>query len=361
MGKNDHSDQPEEGIAPDVGLHIDTPQRTAEAGPDEAMGGVGNRFRAQELERHIGERLRFLRRLSRFSLQHVGREIGVSFQQIQKYESGTNRVSAVLLAEFSNFFHLPMDWFIGPFNTCLDRDVPIVMAPYGRVMQQLFRGLRHLDDADCDLALDVVCRVAKVAPGIPETRLPRLRRVLQDGTRDANEFIVEVVTRLADAHVSTDSSVGVKPDIIATPQPEGRLIRTILMVDDDPDVLRISSASLASAGFAVRTARSGDEALSMLASDVPVDALVTDYAMVGMDGLELLAQADQYRPGLPGIVITGFAEALRLSDLPCRVEVLRKPFRRMELVGRLRMLIDGQGSAEATRRHTPVLRLITEQ
>jgi DNA-binding XRE family transcriptional regulator len=66
---------------------------------EETGSAVGNRFRALELERHIGERLRFLRRLSGFSQMHVAREIGVSFQQIQKYESGANRVSAARLFE----------------------------------------------------------------------------------------------------------------------------------------------------------------------------------------------------------------------------------------------------------------------
>ena len=358
MGKDGTSDRPEGDTAHQLSPSADRPGPCGATTSDDAGGGVGNRFRAQELERHIGERLRFLRRLSGFSLQHVGREIGVSFQQVQKYESGTNRVSAVLLAEFANFFRLPMDWFIGPF--ALDNDLPAAMAPYGRVMQQLFRGLRHLDDHDCDLALDVVCRVAKVAPGVPETRLPRLRRVLRNSTPEANEFIIEVVTRLADAHVSTDSSLRSEPPARASRHPETIPTRNILIVDDDPDVLRISSASLTSAGFAVRTARSGDEALTVLAGSLPVDALVTDFAMVGMDGVELLAHAEQYRPGLPAIVITGFSDTVRLGNLPAGIEVLRKPFRRMELVGRLRMLIDGRGSAEASRRHAPMLRLITE-
>ncbi|MGD0105301.1 MAG: response regulator [Rhodopila sp.] len=326
---------------------------------DETCPLVGNRFRALELERHIGERLRFLRRLSGFSLQHIASEIGVSFQQIQKYESGANRVSAVLLAEFSSLFHLPMDWFIGPFNTCMERAESSGFAAYARVMQQLFRGLRDLEDANCHTALDVVCRLAKVAPGVPETRLLRLRHVLRDSEPDAQDFVVEVVTRLADAHVS-----GGVPDrngiaTTETPQTRDAAIRTILLVDDDPDVLRMLSASLSSAGFAVRSARSGDEALSLLASNVEIDAMVTDYAMAGIDGVELLAQAERGRPGLPGIVITGFADSARLGDLPPGIEVLSKPFRRMELIGRLRLLIDGQGGPASSRRQMPALRLVT--
>jgi hypothetical protein len=39
--------------------------------------------------------------------------------------------------------------------------------------------------------------------------------------------------------------------------------------------------------------------------------------------------------------------------------VLSKPFRRIELVGRLRLLIDGRAGTDASRRHSPALRLIT--
>ena len=326
---------------------------------DETSPGVGNRFRASELERHIGERLRFLRRLSGFSQQHVAREIGVSFQQIQKYESGANRVSAVLLAEFSNLFRLPMDWFIGPFNTCMERDETIVYTAYAQVMQQLFRGLRDLDDAECNTALDVICRVARVAPGLPETRLPRLRHVLRDAGTDANDFVIEIVTRFADAHVCAGHSGGSQTFGSEVPRDGEEGVRTILMVDDDPDVLRMLSASLSASGFGVRLARSADEALAVLGSNIKIDAMVTDYAMVGMDGVELLAQAEQLRPALPGIVITGFADAARLRDLPPGIEVLSKPFRRMELIGRLRLLIDGRSRVDSSRRHAPMLRLIT--
>jgi CheY-like chemotaxis protein/DNA-binding transcriptional regulator YiaG len=355
MVQNNDTPHPSADRPPDAGARPDESLAAAETSHH-----VANRFRALELERHIGERLRFLRRLSGFSQQHVATEIGVSFQQIQKYESGANRISAVLLAELSNLFRLPMDWFIGPFNTCMERDETIVYSAYARVMQQLFRGLRYLDDAECNTALDVICRVARVPPGLPETRLPRLRHVLRDAGKDANEFVIEVVTRLADAQVSArhSSRSDAPPSEFSATEEDGT--HTILMVDDDPDVLQMLSASLSASGFAVRLAHSSDEALAMLGSNVRIDAIVTDYAMVGMDGVELLAQAEQLRPDLPGIVITGFADAARLRDLPPTIEVLSKPFRRMELIGRLRLLIDGRNGGDFSRRRLPQLRLVTQ-
>jgi hypothetical protein len=167
----------------------------------------------------------------------------------------------------------------------------MVLAPYARVMQQLFRGLRDRDDTECHTALDVICRVARVPPGMPETRLPRLRHALRDARDDANDFVIEVVTRLADAHVCAGPSDGAEAFASSSQRTGEAGRRTILLVDEDPDVLRMLSASLSASGFAVRLARSGDEALLVLGGNIKVDAMVAGHAMVGMDGVELLAEA----------------------------------------------------------------------
>ena len=307
---------------------------------DETERSAACRFRAVELDRHIGDRLRFVRRLSCLSQRQVADEIGLSFQQVQKYENGSNRVSAALLAEFSGLYHLPMDWFIGPFNTCLEREERAHHGDYAEVLNQLYRALRDRSDSECDAALDLACQIAGVGAGPRQTRLFRLWRTTRDGSSKSNEFLLEVMRRLTDAQSPPPAT----PDdqaLEASVVEETLGNRNVLLVDDDPDVLTMLSASMAGAGFAVITARSGDEALNVLTSGTEVDVIVTDYAMVGMDGVELLAQAASLRPGLPGIVITGFADAARLRELPPEVEVLSKPFRRMELIGRVRLLMEG--------------------
>ena len=308
-------------------------------GPDESESAAAHRFHAAELERHIGERLRFVRRVSCLSQRQVADEIGLSSQQVQKYENGTNRVSAALLAELSGLFRLPMDWFIGPFNTCLERDEHVPSRGFPYVLDRLYCALNDRSDGEFDAALDLVCRVAGVGARPQPTRLLRLRRAMRDCDERSRDVLIEVVQRLADLRDRTTSG----PARAAAPPKaagEDGTARNVLLVDDDPDVLTTLSASLASAGFSVTTATTGDEAVSVLASETRVDVIVTDYAMAGMDGIELLAQAGQLRPGLPGIVITGFADAGRLHDLPPEVEVLSKPFRRMELIGRVRLLVE---------------------
>lgn len=63
----------------------------------------------------------------------------------------------------------------------------------------------------------------------------------------------------------------------------------VLMVDDDPDTLRLLESGIAAAGYRVATAQSGDEALR-LATAEPPGCVVLDLLMPGIDGFEVLAQ-----------------------------------------------------------------------
>jgi signal transduction histidine kinase/ActR/RegA family two-component response regulator len=106
----------------------------------------------------------------------------------------------------------------------------------------------------------------------------------------------------------------------------------ILLVDDAPDVLIITSAFLETAGFDVVRAVSGDQALAFLALGERFDALVTDYAMPAMNGVELLQRVRAVQPGLAALIITGFADAGAADSLPDSVAVLRKPFQRLQFI-----------------------------
>jgi signal transduction histidine kinase/CheY-like chemotaxis protein len=106
----------------------------------------------------------------------------------------------------------------------------------------------------------------------------------------------------------------------------------VLLVDDAADVLLITAAFLQRVGFSVSKARNGPEALSLLASG-HFDVLLTDYAMTDMNGIELIQQARKTHPGLPAVIITGYAEVT--DSLPDGVAVLGKPFSRQSLVDAL--------------------------
>jgi signal transduction histidine kinase len=104
---------------------------------------------------------------------------------------------------------------------------------------------------------------------------------------------------------------------------------SILLVDDDPLVLEATGGMLGHLGHRVTVAGSGAEALDVM-RDTPVDLLITDYAMPGMTGVELIRQIRQARPTLPVILATGFAELVKAAeptlprlDKPYRLEALR--------------------------------------
>ena len=78
---------------------------------------------------------------------------------------------------------------------------------------------------------------------------------------------------------------------------------TILLVDDDPDILKLLSLRLSGAGYGVKEAESGERALALLAASRP-DLVITDLKMQGMDGLALFDEMRKQAPTLPVIILT---------------------------------------------------------
>lgn len=67
--------------------------------------------RPNAVDAHVGARLRRRRMLLGISQERLGEAIGLTFQQIQKYERGTNRVSASRLYDLSQVLHTDMNYF----------------------------------------------------------------------------------------------------------------------------------------------------------------------------------------------------------------------------------------------------------
>lgn len=77
----------------------------------------------------------------------------------------------------------------------------------------------------------------------------------------------------------------------------------ILLVDDDPDLLKLIGLRLSAAGYRVRSAESGEAALSQIAIARPA-VVITDLRMPGIDGLQLFEQINMQHPTLPVIILT---------------------------------------------------------
>jgi DNA-binding response OmpR family regulator len=94
------------------------------------------------------------------------------------------------------------------------------------------------------------------------------------------------------------------------------VVRTVLCIDDNSDVLQAEEAILKHAGFAVLLASSGAEGLQ-LAKNHRVDLVVLDCEMPGMAGLEVARRLKATQPTLPIIMVSGadFSKpSMRIAD-----------------------------------------------
>lgn len=111
----------------------------------------------------------------------------------------------------------------------------------------------------------------------------------------------------------------------------------VVVVDDEPAVARSLGRLLATQGFEVLTCESGAAALALL-SEAPVDAVVSDFNMPGMNGVALLAEVKRRWPRARRVMVSALAETLDAASLadcqPCTV--LPKPFDERALVAALK-------------------------
>jgi transcriptional regulator with XRE-family HTH domain len=63
------------------------------------------------VDRHVGSRVRMRRRMLAVSQEKLGRALGLTFQQVQKYEKGTNRIGASRLEQISRILQVPVEFF----------------------------------------------------------------------------------------------------------------------------------------------------------------------------------------------------------------------------------------------------------
>ncbi|HKU60157.1 MAG TPA: response regulator [Gemmatimonadales bacterium] len=130
------------------------------------------------------------------------------------------------------------------------------------------------------------------------------------------------------------------------PQPDGTPLprrQRVLVAEDDPVVRTMLQRLLRDAGFEVRTAKHGDEALGMaLRASGEFDLVVTDVRMPVMDGLELARRLQERWPGLPVLYISGYDVELSSGSRRggTRQALLRKPFDLDELLREVIRLLD---------------------
>jgi signal transduction histidine kinase/FixJ family two-component response regulator len=135
---------------------------------------------------------------------------------------------------------------------------------------------------------------------------------------------------------------------------------TILVVDDDADVREIIVSMLEHAGYKIKIASNGVEALSVLKTDQVVDLLFTDLVMPGgITGVQLAHAAQELRPGINILLTSGYTAAAGITDDAMRdgFPLVLKPYRQHELITSIRSVLDQSSTRLAIDERSSVSRV----
>jgi PAS domain S-box-containing protein len=129
----------------------------------------------------------------------------------------------------------------------------------------------------------------------------------------------------------------------AEPARAGEATGTVLVVEDEASVRRLTRRALEAAGFRVIEAEDGQQGLR-LAAGAALDLVVTDIVMPGISGTQLAERLASSHPGVPVLFVSGYADEApeSRSALGPGRELLGKPFRPQQLVARVRQLIEAR-------------------
>ena len=121
----------------------------------------------------------------------------------------------------------------------------------------------------------------------------------------------------------------------------------VLVVDDDPAVLKVTGAVLRRGGLGVLTATNGEQALRIIeAGDPVVDLVLSDVCMPKMPGTELVRRI---RKTVPSIRVALMSGEVGPEVIEPGVPFLRKPFLPSTLIAKIRELLSDQNAAPEVR------------
>jgi CheY-like chemotaxis protein len=142
------------------------------------------------------------------------------------------------------------------------------------------------------------------------------------------------------AHV--DSAGSKEAKVVAIPQGNGELI---LVVDDEPDMRRVTAQTLLQHGYEVVTAAEASEAILQLTArsgEIPV--VVTDLMMPGVDGTLLAKSIRKLKPETKIIATTGLSEE---HNIPEAVALLQKPYSAEDLLRTIFEALHGKAALQS--------------
>ena len=117
--------------------------------------------------------------------------------------------------------------------------------------------------------------------------------------------------------------------------------QTVLLVEDDPSVRLLVREVLDELSYRTLVAEEAEGAIAVLASGEPIELMVSDVGLPGMNGRQLADVARRHRPGLPILFVTGYAgdATLRAGFLGDDMDMITKPFSIEEFAGKVKAML----------------------
>ena len=139
----------------------------------------------------------------------------------------------------------------------------------------------------------------------------------------------------------TNRAPKIESELAVSPAELGR--ETILVVEDQADVRGFACRSLRAFGYRIVEAADAEEALRLVASiQEPIDLLLTDVVMPGMNGVELSKRLLSQQPGLKVIFASGYADSVMLHHgvTDSGAAFLPKPYGPSSLASKIREVLE---------------------
>ena len=154
-----------------------------------------------------------------------------------------------------------------------------------------------------------------------------------------------------DSEVGAGTTISIHLPRVAAPAPieaappatTGTVVEdaTVLLVEDDANVRQVAARFLAHRGYRVLVAHDVADALRLGRTHLrPIDLLLSDIVMPGMNGPDLAQRIVEWRPSMRVLYVSGYTEALGVQAEQARIRVVRKPFTADELAAAVRQTLD---------------------
>ncbi|MCP1335553.1 response regulator [Futiania mangrovi] len=256
--------------------------------------------KAHPFDIFVGTKIKLLRKKKGLSQTALARALGITFQQVQKYERGDNRVSVSRLYDISKVLDVSLAVLVSGFDV-----LEAGMLGTGAEKEEVENLLDQLRSDE----------ILRLIEHYSEIEDPGVRR-----------SIVSQVEALARAAMK-----------------ERRGSERVLVVEDDPLVRNHVAATLETLGYGVRTCVAAEDAMSVARGDEPFDLLFTDIVLPGrMNGIELASEIRTLRPNVRVLFTTGFAnDAVNHETLTgSKAILLLKPYRKRKLADMVRIALE---------------------